>query len=157
MGGYIMRLSAVAILCAIASALTEKDGAAGKLVKLMASVCMVIAIVQPVLGLQPHSVGAIFEGVSHQAQQAVADGEKVATERLKESIISRFQAYRLDKAEPYGADLTIEVTLSDGELPVPVALTMRGSCSPYARQRLSELIARELDIEQEAQTWIVEN
>ena len=59
----------------------------------------------------------------------------------------------MDKAESLGAELTVEVTLSDDELMVPCAVKLSGAISPYAKKVLSDTIAKDLGIQVEEQIW----
>ena len=157
MGDYILGLIAVAMLCAVAAALSDQDSIGGKLVKRMAAIVMVISILRPALQLRPISYMNIWEELSDGGQLAISEGERTATVKRNEIIISRTTAYILDIAEDFGADLVVDVSLQESGLPVPAQVTLRGTCSPYARQRISEMIAGDLDIEREDQVWIVEN
>jgi hypothetical protein len=157
MGGYIVGLTAMALLCGIVTSLAEKDTAAGKVINLMCSVCMLLCILRPVLQLRPHDFRDLFGDLSSQGQEAVQQGKDSANLELESIMISKTEAYILDKATVYGADVSVEVTLRNESLPVPAAVTIRGNCSPYAQQRLSEMMAEDLSIGREAQVWIVEN
>ena len=71
MGGYIVGLTAMALLCGIVTSLAEKDTAAGKVINLMCSVCMLLCILRPVLQLRPHDFRDLFGDLSSQGQEAV--------------------------------------------------------------------------------------
>ena len=47
----------------------------------------------------------------------------------------------------------VEVTDTSAKVPVPYAVTIRGSVPPYMRELLSNIIEKELGIEKESQTW----
>ena len=154
MAGYISALAAAAILCGIANAITGEEGAAGKAIKLMSSVILLLCILKPVLRLNMGQYSGFLDGITADAQSAVSNGENVAQDALRDIIISRTEAYILDKATLYGAQLSVTLTLTEDALPVPASVTLRGNYSPYARQRLSEVLQEDLGIGQEDQLWI---
>ena len=59
----------------------------------------------------------------------------------------------MDKAKSFGAELTVEVRVDGSELPVPCAVRVSGSISPYGKKQLGSIIADELGIALEDQTW----
>ena len=156
MGQYLMKLIAAAILCAIATGLAGGETGAGKVVRLMASVFMVATILSPLVRLELTDLDGLLEGISADASAAAAAGENGARESMAQIIKSETEAYILDKAESYGAQLAVEVTLTDSGIPTPVSVTLRGQFSPYARQQLTRLIEEGLEIGQEEQTWIAQ-
>ena len=52
-----------------------------------------------------------------------------------------------------GAAVTVEVTLSQDDPPVPEYVEIFGEISPYIKLRLEELIQEELNIAKENQRW----
>jgi len=73
---------------------------------------------------------------------------------MAQSIIDSTRAYILEKAETFGAELTVEVMLDDSSIPVPSGVRIRGNISPYNREKLGSIIQRDLGIPTEAQIWI---
>ena len=71
----------------------------------------------------------------------------------REIITDKTCAYILDKAETLRAQLTVQVILSDEELPVPERIYLTGQASPYARSMLQRLIEEELGVPKERQIW----
>jgi hypothetical protein len=83
-----------------------------------------------------------------------SEGAMEANETYRQRIMEQTEAYILDEAEALNCTLTVKVTLSNGELPIPEKATITGEVSPYAKQVLSSMMAKQLGIEREAQTWI---
>jgi hypothetical protein len=73
---------------------------------------------------------------------------------MAERIIQQTQAYILDKARSLDAELTVEVFLGDGTIPVPIGVRLEGNISPYARKLLSQMLQDDLGIPAEEQIWI---
>ena len=88
----------------------------------------------------------------HQAQQAVQKGEAYSNSVLRKSITDRVQAYILDKAVEMGANIQVQVILSDDAYPVPEQVCIQGDISPYARNQLKHIL-EELGVAEENQIW----
>lgn len=86
---------------------------------------------------------------SHVAAQADDYREAAIRSRIKQQS----EAYVWNKAQSLSMDVQIEITLA-GEAPyAPVAITLTGPASPYARGQLTRFLANEMGIPKEAQTW----
>ena len=92
-------------------------------------------------------------GYNDLVTDAVAEGEQQTKTALARLIKQRTCAYILDKAQALNVALEVEVTLSDDDIPVPEAVRLKGKVSPYAKGRLQTIIAEDLGIEKERQTW----
>ena len=60
---------------------------------------------------------------------------------------------RLDEAKALDCDLSVEVILSDDDIPVPKQVRLAGEISPYARQTLTNFMVQQLGIEREEMIW----
>ena len=152
--GYLISVTAAAILCAVASTLLGKKGTIGTIGKLLCGIFLAITVVSPLTRVQLRSGYELWDDLSADAAAAVASGEAAAYDELRAGIKARTEAYILDKAAFYAAELSVEVTLSDEDPPIPCAVRLTGSVSPYAKQRLQQDISEELGIPKEAQIWI---
>ena len=150
---YLLGVIAAAILCAIVSQLAGKDHFLGSVIKLIAGVFMLIAVVSPVMKLNIRMPRDIFSELSTQADQITTSASVTTQESISGIIKERTQAYILDKANRYGLELTVDITLSDAQIPQPVAVTIQGKISPYNKKLLSETIEKDLGIPTEAQIW----
>ncbi|MBQ7817207.1 MAG: hypothetical protein IJ388_00220 [Oscillospiraceae bacterium] len=150
---YLFGVIAAAILCAVVSQLAGKDSFPGSAVKLIAGIFMLLTLACPVLDLHITTPGALFADISLQADQITASAEDSTRESISGIIKERTQAYILDKANNYGVTLSVEVTLSDSDIPEPVSVQISGNVSPYTKKILSETIERDLGIATEAQVW----
>ena len=147
---YIISVTAAAIFCGILTALV--DGKNIKPVwKLIVGIFMTLTVIRPLADIDFGAVPAIAEVYSLQAEEVVEVGESMMVSQTQALIKSRLEAYILDKASIMGVSLTAEVTLDDSGLPVSVRLS--GAVSPGAKSRLQSIIATDLGIPKEAQTW----
>ena len=152
--GYLLSVTGAAVICAVVSALLGKKGTISAMGKLLTGIFMAITVISPLAKIQLSNADALWDDLSVDAAAAVAAGEEAANIELRAGIKSQTEAYILDKAASYAAELTVEVTLSDDDPPLPCAVRLTGSVSPYAKRQLQQLIAEDLGIPKEAQTWI---
>ena len=150
---YLLRLICGALLCGIVNGLLSKKGALGAAVKLITGIFMVITMVSPLLRVRIDHITDYFDGISSDADAAVESGQKDAADALRANIKSKTEAYILDKAKSYGAELTVEVRVDGSDLPAPSSVSVSGSISPYGKRQLSSIIADELGIALEDQEW----
>lgn len=150
---YMLRLICAGILCGIVKSLVVKKGALSAAAKLITGVFMIICLVSPWLHVRIDDISKYFGDLSVEAGRAVASGEKDARDALESIIKSKTEAYILDKAKSFGAELNVEVRVDSSELPVPCAAVIKGSISPYGKKQLSNIIAGELGIALEDQLW----
>lgn len=151
---YMLRLICAAIISGMINGLSGKKGALGATVKLMTGIFMTFCFVSPWMDMQIGDISGLYEDISVSADSAVAFGEKDAREALEAIIKSKTEAYILDKAKSFGAELNVEVRVDGSELPVPCAAVIKGSISPYGKKQLSSIIADELGVALEDQLWI---
>lgn len=150
---YLLSVIAAAVICWMATALMRKDGAVSALGKLLAGVFMTVTILSPVVTWKLPNISVYADQFSADASEAVAMGKCVSNEAMASIIKQQCEAYILDKADDFGARLTVTISMSEDSLPVPCAVEVTGDCSPYARLRLMEIIQEDLGIGEEAQTW----
>lgn len=150
---YLLRLTAAALICGIASCLVNNKKLSGSLVKLLSGVFMTLVVLGPILHLQLGGIGDFTPKIEQSAMEAAEDGKNTAMEAWVKGIKEAAQAYILDKAESYGAQLTVEVTVEPSQPPTLVGIHLKGSISPYGKKMLQEVISQQLGIPEEDQTW----
>ncbi len=153
-GKYITAVSAAAVLCGIVNNLLPGGGVSKSLVKLICGIFLAFVVVSPLAEIDLGDLPALSTEYLQDAQAASAEGEELASAAISERIKAQTEAYILDKARQFNADLTVEVTLSGGVLPSPVGVRLEGSISPYNKARLAAILAEELGIAKENQIWI---
>lgn len=150
---YLLTLVAAAIICALTTNLINKSTLPGSLVKLLSGIFLSICFLSPIVDLDLGSLDDYLEAFSYESDSAVLAGAEISDSSLRQSIKQQTETYILDKATAMNADLSVEVTLSDDELPVPVGVELTGSVSPYVKYRLSEVLTSDLGISKENQLW----
>ena len=150
---YILSVAAAAILCAVVRRLLEKKGTAGSVGKLLTGIFMAVTVLSPLTGLTVGPVEDIMNDYRVAAEDAVAIGEKSANEALRDSISQRLEAYIIEKALNLGADVVVEIKLSQDLYPTPIGIKITGQIAPYAKSRLQRIIQEDLGIGEEDQIW----
>ena len=154
MGKYLLSVVGAALLCGIVTNLLGEKGAMGAAVKLLAGIYMTLTIIAPWGDLRLDELSQLKDQITADGERITLSGQNAARDAMAESIIANTRTYILDKAETFGAELTVEVMLDDSTIPVPCGVRIRGSISPYNREKLSSIIQRDLGIPTEAQIWM---
>ena len=151
--GYLLSVTVVAMCCGVLSSLTGKKGLTGSTVKFLCGIVMLLVVIGPLVNIEIGNMQGSLKDFSQEAKSVAAFGQETALKEYAGIIKERTAAYILDKAESLGAELTVEVTLSDDDLLVPCAVKLSGTISPYAKRVLTDTIAKDLGIQEGEQTW----
>lgn len=152
--GYLLSVTAAAVICAVVSALLGKKGTISAMGKLLTGIFMAITVISPLAKIQLSNADALWDDLSVDAAAAVAAGEEAANNELRAGIKSQTEAYILDKAASVNVEVTVTVELSGEDPPVPERITIRGNVSPYARGQLENAITEDLGVAKENLIWI---
>lgn len=151
---YILSICAAAILCAIAVRLPGKDALTGKALRIVTGLFMLFTLLRPFADIRLDRWDGYFGSYQDSAASAVADGEAYAYDAVCRGIKEQLGAYILDKAASLGAELTVEITLLEGMPPELTEIILCGEISPYAKSQLTDILIRELGLEDEELRWI---
>lgn len=151
---YIFSITAAAIICGCLTNLLGSKGAASAVTRLIAGAFLAVTVLPPVGTLALDNLQEYWNTFGQDASDAVNTGIQQSHNAATEIIKSQTEAYILDKAAQLEAAIDVIVTLSDDELPAPVAVQLSGSVSPYAKVQLQSMIANDLGIPEENQIWI---
>lgn len=150
---YLLSIIAAAIVCGIITVLLGSKGTHGAMAKLMAGLFLAFTVIRPVAQIDFTGITDFAEQYTDAGTAAAEKGKILTREALTESIKRKTEAYILDKAEAMRVTLSVEVELSEHDVPVPVAVQLEGAVSPYAKQQLQRIITEDLGIDKEHQTW----
>lgn len=143
-----------ALIVAAIMGFTDPKSATGGLIRLVGGVFLAMTLMQNVLRIDYTVFLTGIRAISADAQEITDSGKSSASQMMRRIIKEETEAYILDKAGAFGAEVTVEVTLSTDEIPVPVCVRLQGKVSPFAKQRLQTLIEADLAIAKEDQIWI---
>lgn len=150
---YIISVVAAAIFCGLVTTLLGKQGSIAAMGKLLAGVFLTMTVVSPWFKLELGNWEQYLDALSSDGTTVAESGKTMAAEETAAIIKARVESYILDKATEMEVDLTVEVTLSDDDPPMPQSVRLNGNVSPYAKARLSDIIAKDLGIPAEEQLW----
>lgn len=151
---WIMGITGAAMILALADCLSP-SGSAKKIGRLAGGLLMMLAVVQPLIGLD---YDAMAQALSEYHVISAGYGTELnqENERLIKAIIeSETAAYISDKAEELGMECTVTVSYHYGQdgTAWPEAVTVQGDFSEQQRQALAGAIEAELAIPKENQTF----
>lgn len=150
---YLWGIVAAALLCGIACTLGPQNGLLKQVMKLMTGMLIVLAVLHPWVNISLDDLFGWSELITSQGEAFVAQGADLGTQAYLDGITKRVEAYILDEAGRLGAQVEVQVELSDGELPLPVRVAVSGSLSPYAKGQLERLLTQDLGINREEIQW----
>lgn len=151
---YLLTIISAALICSILKGLVNKASLSGGLVKLLCGVFVTICLIYPLIEFElpdlDQYVSAFSLDSSDVSDQAIIKSKS----SLRESIKTQTESYILDKAASVNAALSVEVTLSDDDLPTPNRVVLTGNVSPHAKSRITEYLTDELGIPKENHVWV---
>ena len=150
---YLLSVTAGAMLCAILTGLTGEKGALSGLHRLVCGLFLCFTVIAPLAQVKISDFSDLAGDILGEGQQIAREGEESTREALRQIITDETRAYIMDKARSYGAEVKVQVTLSEDDPPVPVRCTISGAVSPYVRQQLTKVLISELGIPEENLTW----
>lgn len=154
LGAYLLSVICAATICGIVTNFFELKGALGAAVKLAAGAFLAFTVIGPIAGCDMGNL-TDWDGLyDADAANAVEQGKAMTHQALSDGIKARCEAYILDKAGDMELSITVEVGVSDDEIPVPSTVRISGDISPYKKTRLKAILANDLGIAEENQIWI---
>lgn len=151
---YLVSVIAASILCACIRVFFDEKSSSGKVSRLICGLFLAFTVIAPVADIKITDFALFAVDLEAEARAVSAAGEEFSQNAMAQIIISKTEAYILDKAQAMGAELTVLVEIGDPAQPVPTRVQIRGNVSPYARSELQRIIAEDLGIPKEDQLWM---
>ena len=152
-GAYLLSVSAAALLCGLVRYFIGKKGTSAAVGNMVAGIFLLVTIISPLTGLDNLKLENITDRWQAEAADAASLGSNEAKKAQDAIIKQQLEAYILDKATVYHADLQVDIILSKTGNAVPVAVSLQGAVAPYAKQQLQQMIEQDLGISKENQQW----
>ena len=153
LGRYIFSVTTAAIIFSISQTLLGNNHGAAVLVRLIGGLFLIFTVISPVFKVEIGTLLEIPMVYSSEAETIAASSQRTAQNQLREIIKAQSETYILDKAMSYQSPMDVEVILSQEDMPVPSAVTLKGNVSPYIKSVLSAWIQEEMGIPRENQQW----
>lgn len=150
---YALSLICAAVIVGILLDISEKS-CFQKQLRLVSGIFFALILIKPLISLRFPDMTQFGGSYLTQAEEAASQGENIRICSQAMLIREEIEAYILKEARAIGADVDVKVELNNGDPPVPVAVTLRGSFDASSEDHLSNLLADEVGIPKEHQTWI---
>ena len=150
---YTLSLICAAVIVGILLDLSDKTGFQKQL-RLVCGIFFAFILLRPLISLRLPDMTQFWGSYLTQAEEAASQGENIRIRSQAMLIRQETEAYILKEARAIGADVDVLVELNNGNPPVPVAVTLRGSFDASSEEQLGKLLADEVGIPKEHQTWI---
>lgn len=150
---YLLTVICASAVCAIIVAISEKNGTQTSVIKLLCAIYISITAVSPWLEIKLHDLTSYFGTIHTEAASIVDTNILLSEDKTKTLIKERIQEYIYDKAATLGAEVHVDVVLSDTKPYPPETIKLTGSMTPYNKQRLQKIISEELGIPEVNQKW----
>ena len=150
---YILCMISAAVIIGVLSSFTS----AGGVIKLVGGVILMISMIQPLARFDFEGIQRYFEYSFAEGEAAAEQGSAIAEKAMADIIKEETEAYILDKARLYGAEIRADVHVSSDSIPIPREVTVTGDYTAVSKQLLQEMIEEELGIPKEYQLWTGRN
>lgn len=153
LGKYILSVTAAAILYSIFQSLLDKKSSAAIILRLIGGLFLTFTVLAPITEIDFDAIIDAPWDYTVKGNSFAEQGKQITEDRIGEIIKTRCKAYILDKAMSYQSPMQVEITLSQDETPVPVAVYLQGSISPYAKNAIQNWLQSDMGIPKENQVW----
>lgn len=153
-GKYVLTIISAAVIVGIIGRISNPKTSTGILIRMVCGLFLSFCVISPVADINFDAITAFAQKYQDDGDRAASYGESVAQDSLREIIKQETEAYILDKASRYDANLQVTVEVGQGNSPAPECAKLCGSISPYARKQLQQIMEDELGIPKENQQWI---
>ena len=151
---YLLSVMIVIIIIVIAKGMIGKKSPYKSVVSMLCGLVMLLTILKPLKVTNWYSYSDFFDEVNLDAEYASAFGQQQAQTEMERIISEQTKSYIFDKAAAMGAQLDITVEIETvNNIPVPVAIKLEGSISPYAKTSMKEIIKNDIGIPEDRQEW----
>lgn len=151
---YLIGVITAAIVCAVVTALLGNKGVVGTVAKLLTGLLMLLAVISPWVSISLDGLFDWTENITADSAEIVSEAKQMAEEQYRAGIKQRVEAYVLEKAESLQCSLTVDVHLSEGDVPTPERIVFSGNVSPFAKSTLTNWVSDNLGIGREEQAWM---
>lgn len=149
---YLLSVVAVCMITVVADVMIRKS-ALKKIVRLIGGILVLLVAIRPLVSLDMGKVSSYLEDFSASYQFDTARIKGTQNEMIRQQVRRTAETYIENEAKELGGLLQAEVTLSDGEYPVPVSVILIGTLTPEQVQAVSAYIETALNIPASRQEW----
>lgn len=154
---YLLRLVCCAFAATLAAAFVQQPRIA-RIVKLCGGCLIVLAALQPLVGLDLSALPELLPEPVQNAQDSAAAAKEQNDALLHDLIQQQTEDYLDTYLEKQGvfAQYTLRLRYDEGiGAPVPWSIAIQCDCDPALREQISGMLQNELGIPKERQEWNV--
>lgn len=150
---YIISVICASVIAGILLCIVKTNSAYSVLIRFLAGLFVALTAIGPLKNFSLSDLTGYFDHIESISVSSVDAGKTVYTEALRSGIIERTQSYILEKASSMGVQLSVTVIVNRDDPPIPIGVELTGNISPYNKNRISQIIATDLGIPEDAQIW----
>ena len=151
---YLLSLLTAALICSIICDLFDKKSGHYPILKLICGLFITITAISPLTNISMPDIAGYIGETKVDASQYIAEGQIASYDSMSTIISENLESYILDVARELGADIQAEIILSEETPPGPCSVKIKGNASPYAKQKIRQIIETQLGIPEEKQIWM---
>lgn len=151
---YLLSLIAASLLCSIVYGLLDKKGGYFPIIKLICGLFITITAITPLTNINIPDISEYIGDTKFDANQLIEEGQTATYESMASIITDNLESYIHHVANEIGANIQAEIILDENTPPTPHSVKITGSISPYAKQRVQQIIKNDLGIPEEYQIWM---
>lgn len=148
---YLLSVTAVALICAIITAMIGDKTGSSKAIKMICGVFIAAVILKPSIQLKFKDFKAYENEIREIITEPVMAGERMGKEAILQALSNETEERIRREAEKMGCSLDVEVIWTGFQ---PTQITLEGPISPYGKKAMVNWIAHNIGISEDAQTWI---
>ena len=148
---YLLSVSFAALICTLTVTLAGEKSFASKMVKLLSGVFLATVVLKAVVEFPVADRKAFESNILEKSYDAVEEGERYARDSFDAMAASSAQRIIQEEAEKLGCLLDVTVFWESDS---PKEIQFRGPVSPYAKSRITQWIAENMELSGEALIWI---
>ncbi|MEG1999965.1 MAG: hypothetical protein RR053_01030 [Evtepia sp.] len=143
MRDWMIAVTVAAMIIAVADSITP-SGSIKKVGRFIGGLVLMLGILQPVMRLDYDTLYCMANDVECIPAWSETAGDQ--SELLERLIKEEVSAYVLDKAEEMGVRCSVTVCCTQGEVPYPSEVILKGEMTVAQRKDLTEVLEHELNV-----------
>lgn len=155
-GRYIYNIIIAALMVSILLAITPTKSISASLIRIVVGIFLIMIVIAPATRLQIDDMLNNLSEIDTSSAAIIAEAERYSSARQGQVIKQSVESYILNIASGLGAEISVEIQLSDDFPCTPDSVRLTGPVSPLVKQRLSVVISQDLGIPEESQTWVLQ-
>lgn len=151
---WIIGITCAAMVVALAETLSPK-GPVQKVGRLTGELLLLLAVLQPLAGWKGVDMDGLMSKYQAEFQSYSSSLEAENKNLIKEIIAEKTGAYIVDKAAELGFSCSawVETQPDDNGTPIPWSVEIRGNYTAVQREALTQMIAADLAIPAQRQSY----